>query len=418
MEKVKKKKMMNRIAAIILFLAVCLSLSGQQNPFDIKEYDFISYEDNYFRINDALNSDSFFNKMDELIVSGKGKLNIVQIGDSHIQADYVSGQFRKNLQEMAWGLNGGRGFIFPVRIAGTNNPWNYSVNYTGNWDACKNVEDKLKYPIGLAGFTVVTNNDASVDIRFRKRNYPVYGFDKLKVYHKIDTAVWEIDPGVDSSFYSLSYYPDSSFSMIEFENIRNRISLNIRKKKDTASQYHLRGFLTENNNPGIVYHSVGVNGAEVESWLKCENLTTEIKSINPDMIIISLGTNDSYTKSFDKAAFEANVRKMVKIIRDNMPDAAILWVTPNDNYRYRRYLNYSTSGAVELINELGEELNFMVWDFYKIMGELNSMSDWLRAGLGARDRLHFNKTGYLLQADLMYAAFLQAYYDHINKKDN
>ena len=37
------------------------------------------------------------------------------------------------------------------------------------------------------------------------------------------------------------------------------------------------------------------------------------------------------------------------------------------------------------------------------------MVNWFKAGLTAKDKLHFNTRGYLIQADLMYAAILKSY---------
>ena len=125
---------------LVLALLFPARLIAQLNPFEVEKFEFISYDDNGLILNDNQQAELLFNKLDRLILQGKGKINILHIGDSHIQADYVSGHLRKRFQEMAWGLNGGRGFVFPVKMAKSNNPWNFSVSYTGNWESCKNVE--------------------------------------------------------------------------------------------------------------------------------------------------------------------------------------------------------------------------------------------------------------------------------------
>ena len=53
----------------------------------------------------------------------QGVINIVHIGDSHIQADYFSGMLRMCLQKQFG--NAGRGLIFPYKVAKTNEPYNY-----------------------------------------------------------------------------------------------------------------------------------------------------------------------------------------------------------------------------------------------------------------------------------------------------
>ncbi len=404
-------------AMIILFVTgMPVLLSAQVNPFDIKKFEFIDYDENSFIMNDHQKSKAFFEKMDSLILLGKGKINILHIGDSHIQADYVSGQLRKRFQNMAWGLNGGRGFVFPVKMAGSNNPWNFSLSYTGSWDACKNVEEKRDCPIGLGGYIVSTTSEkAGLSINYREKNYLPYTHKKVRVYHNMDTANWRLAMKDTSLSYKLTHRMDSAYSVFEFDTCQHDFSMEVHRKTD-AGEFILRGVSFENEDPGIVYHSVGVNGAEVESWLRCPLMMQDIQSIEPDFIIVSLGTNDSYTSKFDKLEFENNMRRFLDRLKKTAPDAALLWVTPGDNYRYRKYLNYNTEKATEVILKLGREYHFMVWDFYDIMGELNAIMSWYYAGLTARDKLHYNKKGYELQGDLMFNAFLRAYNQHIDQK--
>ena len=40
-----------------------------------------------------------FEKINKIKADKSGKINIVHIGDSHIQADFFSGKFRQNLQQ-------------------------------------------------------------------------------------------------------------------------------------------------------------------------------------------------------------------------------------------------------------------------------------------------------------------------------
>ena len=51
------------------------------------------------------------------------------------------------------------------------------------------------------------------------------------------------------------------------------------------------------------------------------------------------------------------------------------------------------------------------------MGGLNSVTLWYKAGLTARDKLHFSRHGYFLQADLMFNAFLKSYDQYTENKN-
>ena len=69
----------------------------------------------------------------------------------------------------------------------------------------------------------------------------------------------------------------------------------------------------------------------------------------------------------------------------------------------------SLAKAGKVIMEVAEKRDIAVWDFYNIMGGLNAISLWYYSGLTARDKLHFNKNGYLLQGDLLFNAFVKSY---------
>jgi hypothetical protein len=48
-----------------------------------------------------------------------------------------------------------------------------------------------------------------------------------------------------------------------------------------------------------------------------------------------------------------------------------------------------------------------------VMGGLNSIVSWQRAGLAKSDRIHFTSSGYTLVGQLLSEAFHCAYMDHL-----
>lgn len=66
--------------------------------------------------------ESFFEKLKQNEKHNNQKINIVHIGDSHIQGDLMTNEIRKNLQQKFG--NGGRGLVFPYQLAQTNGSYN------------------------------------------------------------------------------------------------------------------------------------------------------------------------------------------------------------------------------------------------------------------------------------------------------
>jgi lysophospholipase L1-like esterase len=130
-------------------------------------------------------------------------------------------------------------------------------------------------------------------------------------------------------------------------------------------------------------------------------------------VVISIGTNEGNTREFDAEAYRNNYRQLLDSVRTAVPNAAILLTVPNDSYLYKRYTNKNTARIRQIIFETARNQNCGVWDFYSVMGGLNSAKAWYDQGLMKKDHIHFSKTGYLLKGDLFFTAFLKSWDDHL-----
>lgn len=412
--------MKNKVTCILLFcLGFSLISPGQVYTDITKQYPFLNADSNHLQINNSKPMHLMFQKLESLVKGGNDKINILHIGDSHIQAGFFPHQIRKQMQSIALGQNGGRGFVFPYRMANTNNPVNYKVAYSGQWQSCKNVERKTDCKIGLGGISLSTQKDqTSFQVWFRKKQKPGYHFDQVRVFHTYDTSNWYLRPSDTTLDYTVEDYPDFGYTRFKFRKLKDSISFTLHQKKQTdnaSDDYIFHGLSLDNDEPGIVYHSTGVNGAEVKSWLRCSLLQKHVSAINPDLIIISLGTNDTYMKNFNEPMFRYNYRMLLEKLQAAAPNAALLLTTPGDSYRYRRYLNRNIPKAVSIINEIAENQHIALWNFYQVMGKMNSISNWHHAGLSSYDRLHLNRKGYQLQGQLFFSAFMKAFGNYIDQ---
>ena len=187
-------------------------------------------------------------------------------------------------------------------------------------------------------------------------------------------------------------------------------------------EFTLTGILLENNMPGISVHGVGVNGARVSSYLRCDDFERDLNLIRPDLIIFGIGINDAAEKDFEKNNFKRNYNELIKVIKRVNPDCALLFITNNDSYKREkvkkktRYeVNLNGEIVEEAFMELGKKYNAAVWNQFDIMGGLESMQDWEEAGLAKKDKVHFTNEGYRLMGDLLYNALITRYIEHIQQ---
>ena len=175
------------------------------------------------------------------------------------------------------------------------------------------------------------------------------------------------------------------------------------------ARFALSGIDLISNSAGVVYNSVGVNGAMLGSYLRCELYQKHLRAIHPDLIIISIGTNDGYTRRFDEDKYRNEYRELLSRTLEVTPEAALILTVPNDSYLYRRYVNPNTEKMKNIIREVAAEYHCAVWDFYRVMGGLNSSQTWYSLNLMQYDRIHFNRKGYQLKGDLFFSALLKAW---------
>ena len=68
------------------------------------------------------------------------------------------------------------------------------------------------------------------------------------------------------------------------------------------------GFSLENGRSGVLYHSFGINGNTYAAINRNPQIVRQASGLCPDLVIVSLGTNDSYGASFDPADADHNLQ--------------------------------------------------------------------------------------------------------------
>ncbi len=409
----------NYISSLILIIGLLCTkqeILAQDDPFEITKYTFIDYENNKLAIHDSSNYNTLFAELTQIGLKGKGKVNIVHIGDSHIQADFLSGAFRKRIQTFFLGSISGRGFVFPYKVAKTNNPLNYKVTSTGNWESCRNVEKEFKCKLGLSGIAVITKDSlAKIKVNISDKTMPGYDFDRLILFHDMDADCFE-----PTILYptpkNISKNKLLGYTLFEFAESVEYIEMGLLKTQSSQQRFALHGFNFDSNDAGITYHTIGVNGAQFESYLKCEYFVPHLKALNPNWVIVSLGTNDVYTDVFDSVKFKHNVDELIFDIKSASPKSSILLTTPGDHRIKRAYINDFTQTASSILKGKALEHKISYWDFNSIMGGKGSVDAWQDSGMAHTDFLHYTRKGYAHQGQLLFNAFLKAYDDYLEEQ--
>lgn len=381
-----------------------------------KDNDLLLFKcDSNFFINakESIGYDSLFKKFNRLQISGNEQIRILQVGDSHIQADLLTCEIRRNFAKTFFNLTEPPAIAFPYGILKSNNPYAVSVICNGNWTGYS-VAQKSQFS-SLLGLTACSHDTclSKIMIHVRTQEDSNASFSKLLVFCNDDSSHIALNT-VIPSIHRIHIFNDSIFCHEFIYNCYTDSTTLFFKVFSDTFEFKLYGIIPFNDDPGIMYHTLGINGAKA-SLFNNTLLPSFIKYMHYDWVILSLGTNDCYLPAFDSISVSQSFQTLLASIRQDNPNIAILLTTPMSHYRKKNIINSNVISMKNIMLDIVTKNHAAVWDFYTVSGGETGMSQWNLGHLSAPDKLHLNTHGYQLQGDLFFDAFLNTYMENISK---
>ena len=248
------KKKLAVIAAILGIVSMGSMVSAKDMEItpgyydvDFTKYDFIDTSLNTIQFPQGSASfEPFFKKLDTLVYENRGKVRILHIGGSHLQADVISGRIREHLVKEYPGASAGRGFVFPYSAARTNTPASYASYYKGIWDKNKNVQHEITKPLGLLGIAISTRDPrAEITLLLDKYNTePIWGETSFRVFGYSDSN--DVEPVLRIDSMDVFGTFDSTSQSYVFTSPRPIDTIQIAFRwADTTKQAEVAAFITD-----------------------------------------------------------------------------------------------------------------------------------------------------------------------------
>lgn len=98
----------------------------------------------------------------------------------------------------------------------------------------------------------------------------------------------------------------------------------------------------------VEFKSMAKEGTRLDQWANNEALYKAIREFKPDVILVSLGTNDEYMKLDAKTRQRPHIQKLLKELRSHAP---VVWIGPPTLPKSGGYAWSGTNGAIPLIIE-------------------------------------------------------------------
>lgn len=338
------------------------------------------------------------------------RVNIIQFGDSHVQAGSMPEVVMRHFHTRFG--NAGRGMIVPHRLSGSNEPRDYAVRIFGNqpWTTGRIVQPKCPLPIGLTGVAVessISDNRLLLCALQPPENTHSYRFNKVRIFHEKRAPIFEAEErySLGISMPELIYDFTTDLELVEPVD-----SLIINTYADGQfSKGPIYGFSLENGQPGVLYHALGVNSACYMHWGRHRTeVARQSVALDPDLIILSMGSNEAAGSNFNETVFYNEVDRFVSALREANPGVSVLLTSPAQAFR-RGTPNVNFKYVSNTLRRYAEDKGVAFLDIYAATGGDGSAHAWASHHLMGRDKIHYTPEGYRIQGILIYNALYNGY---------
>ncbi len=239
-------------------------------------------------------------------------------------------------------------------------------------------------------------------------------FLKFKFKEKVEKIEFLHSKMVNKFFVPYPFYHRNPFwkwklsdeiyiSKLQFD-ASSKIKINIKNEtKELVEFYAMRHNFVE----GILsYSNFGVGGAKFQDFIFAPKFFEQLDALKPEIIIFTLGTNDSYYTELSEEQFSKQLSEFIDKIKAISPKTELILTNVPDTYfniEKPRHLAFVNSE----IERIAKDKNCAFWNWNKIMGGDESVHKWKKENLMDKDLLHFSSDGYLLLGELFAKAFLK-----------
>lgn len=392
---------------VVLLLAAWQPLLAQTIQTDealAQRYPFLRRSQHFLRQSESL--ESFFRLLRDRKANGQRTVQVVHIGDSHIQPDFFGAMLRQGLQ-LNFG-NAGRGLTFPYQLALSNSPDDISVQSGTSWKFNRLAHPEIDLPYGISGYGIVADSNRDLRLRFTFRGPSAArsSFSNVRLFGNfIWGNPWAVltDSGDTLWFSEELNYPDRL--AIRLPDAQTDLEI---WSPAGSEQKALFGIEFTNDSIGLLYHAIGVNGARVDHYLEAGLFWQQLPALAADLYIVSLGTNDIQVRRFNKTAWEEDLKSLVQKLRASSPAASILFTTVPESYQYRRINPHLRQLNESLLAFCARE-QVACYDLHTVMSGVGTAHRSRALKLLQKDRVHYTAEGYRLMGNLLVNAILSAF---------
>ena len=343
----------------------------------------------------------------------KGVTVVLHYGDSPTTADLITADARAMLQKQFG--DAGSGFVLIAR------PW--------AWYGHRGVEmDSSNWKIDVAGATDLKDGLHGLGAAsFRGETGAVAHWTLKDAHHSRVEIAYLVQPGggsfameakgedgvIQMGSADTGGEPGPGYATFEIPPGATRFTLRV-----TKGPVRLYGADFRKPGPGIVYSSLGINGANITLLSRAMNgphWAAQLRHYHPSLVVIAFGTNESGYPSFVNGTWGPELRSAIHRLQTALPDSSILLMSPMDRGERKHSGEIGTIDAlprlVEIESGIAEEMHIAFFNTYQAMGGEGTMAKWYNGEprLVGADFIHPMPAGARIVGELLYNALRDGY---------
>jgi len=341
-----------------------------------------------------------------------GPVRILHYGDSPTTGDLITADARAMFQKQFG--DGGAGFVLMAK------PW--------AWYYHRGVDmDSSKWTIDVAGDTQIKDGLHGLGgASFQGSPGAVSNFTVKDGQRIAEVGYLEEPEGGTFSFEA----DGTELGRIETANDERQAAwkafeLPVGSRKFTvrveSGRVRLYGVEFSKGRPGVLYSSLGVNGANITLLSERFNgahWKAQLHHYRPALVVLAYGTNESGFPSFVDSTWAAEMKLAVKRVQTALPDASILLMSPMDRGERNERGEIETIAAmprlVKIEAKAAEDTGVAFFNTFQAMGGEGTMARWYAAEprLVGADYIHPMPAGAKIVGELLYGALRDGYNDY------
>lgn len=389
----------------------------------------------------------FHRRLADLAEGRTQRLTVLQIGDSHTEADHFSGRLRMLLQDRFG--NAGRGMLPPGAPFPWWRPYQVRAEQSAGWHVLtSNKTGHEPLPFGLSG--VIVRGANAADVMTLTAGDDVARFDAVEIGIYRQPGGGILDLKVDGQAIGEIDTRGGTYAMDRraFAVPKNSRRLELRPRGN--GPVDIADWTATREARGVVLTSHGFSGAQVGIMSRWDwpTVTAQLAHLDPALVLIAFGTNEGYAPASRLSDYAERLQERVEALQKAAPNASIVLVGGPDANRLpkscggsgaehdrlpcrplsdeevagydgllahsdRRLCRWHTPASYHRVRaaqrEVADKTGIYLWDWLEFQGGFCSAYRWEKLGLVHKDRVHMKRDGYWRSADRLHAILLRGF---------